>query len=83
MIKAVCNYGGINMKLMERGQITIPKKFRDRYGLKPNTELDLVPVEQGLLIVKRSARKSTFEEVYGILNKKGNSDEYLEEIRGR
>ncbi len=71
------------MKLMERGQITIPKKFRDQYGLKTDTEIDLLPVNEGLLIIKRKARKNPFEEVYGILNKKVSSDKYIEEIRGR
>ncbi len=71
------------MKIMERGQITIPKKFRDMYGLKPDTELDFVPVKEGLLLVKQHSGKNQFREVYGILNRKGESDDYIEEIRGR
>jgi looped-hinge helix DNA binding domain, AbrB family len=71
------------MKIMERGQITIPKKIRDRYGLKPDTELDILPVEEGILIVKRSAQKSPIRDVYGILRKNRNSDGFIEEIRGR
>jgi AbrB family looped-hinge helix DNA binding protein len=71
------------MKIMERGQITIPKKLRDIYGLKTNMEIDIVPVDEGLLIVKRGGGNSQFKEVYGILNKKGNSDDYIEKIRGR
>ena len=71
------------MKLMDRGQVTIPKKLRDRYGLKPHTEIDIIPVEEGLLIVKRDGRASPFREVFGILNKKNSSDDYIEKIRGR
>jgi len=71
------------MKLMERGQITIPKKLRDRYGLKPNAEVELLPVEEGILIVKRKAASSPFRQVFGILQKNTNSDTLLEEIRGR
>jgi AbrB family looped-hinge helix DNA binding protein len=71
------------MKIMERGQITIPKKFRDIYGLKANMEIDIVPVDEGLLIVKKGGGKRQFTEAYGILNKKGSSDDYIEKIRGR
>lgn len=71
------------MKIMERGQITIPKKIRDKYGLKPDTEVDVLPVEGGVLIVKRSTRKSPFKEVYGILNNRRDSDGLVEEMRGR
>lgn len=71
------------MKLMERGQITIPKKLRDQYGLKPNAEVDLMPVDEGILIVKRSAKSSPFRQVFGILQKPADSDTLLEEIRGR
>ncbi len=68
---------------MERGQVTIPKKIRDRYGLKPDTEIDMVPVKEGILIVKKSPRKSPLRDVYGILGVNRNSDAIIEDIRGR
>ena len=71
------------MKLMERGQVTIPKKYRDRYGIRPGTELDIVPKKEGLLIVKRKPNQSPFREVYGILRKEGTTDRIIEELRGR
>lgn len=71
------------MKIMERGQITIPKKIREKYGLKPSTEVDLLPVKEGIMIVKRRSRKSPFEEVYGILKNRRDSDSLIEEMRGR
>ena len=39
------------MKILERGQLTIPKKYRDRYGIRQDTELDILPTENGLLII--------------------------------
>ena len=71
------------MKLRERGQVTIPKKFRDRYGIKPNTEIDFIPLDEGLLIVNKSVRRNPFKTVYGILNKHTSTDEYIETLRGR
>jgi len=71
------------MKIMERGQVTIPKKYREQYGISQNTEIDFVPKENGLLIKKKSAGNTPFREVYGILKKKGQTDSYIEKIRGR
>jgi AbrB family looped-hinge helix DNA binding protein len=71
------------MKIMERGQITIPKKFRKQYGINRETELDIVPIKEGILIIKAKNKKSPIKEVYGILKKKENSDSYIEQIRGR
>ena len=71
------------MKIMERGQITIPKKLREKYGLQSNTEVEFLPVKDGLLLVKKASVKSPFREVYGILNKNIRTDDYIDEIRGR
>jgi len=71
------------MKIMERGQVTIPKKYRDLYGIRPGTELEMIAKEEGLLIVKKKANQSPFSEVYGILGKDAESDIIIEELRGR
>ncbi|MCK5197361.1 MAG: AbrB/MazE/SpoVT family DNA-binding domain-containing protein [Spirochaetales bacterium] len=71
------------MKIMERGQVTIPKKYRDRYGIRPGTELEILPVEDGLLIVKKKMNQTPFSEVYGILGKESETDRIIEEMRGR
>ena len=70
------------MRISEQGQVTIPKHLRDRFGMTANVEVDITPTEQGLLIRKRPAGKHPVERVYGILNG-GNTDEYLNEVRGR
>lgn len=71
------------MKIMERGQITIPKKYRDLYGIRTDTELEMIAKEEGLLIVKKKANQSPFNEVYGILEKENDSDRIIEDMRGR
>ena len=72
------------MRISERGQITIPKALRDRFGLHPNVEVEVIPTEQGLLIQKRAAARHPVERVCGILDGAGfDVDEYIEEIRGR
>ncbi len=76
------------MRISKRGQVTIPKPLRDRYGLHPGVGVDLIPTDQGLLIRKRTAAEHPVDRMSGILGAdalgKGVSvDEYIEEIRGR
>ena len=73
----------INMKITERGQITIPKKLRDHYGLHKDVEINLVASNSGILIKKQSRTMHPVDKVFGILNKKSDTDQYIEEIRGR
>ena len=71
------------MRISERGQITIPKKLRDRFGMNHNVEVELVPTDGGLLLRKRTVAEHPVDRVYGVLGTGGNTDDYLEEIRGR
>jgi len=71
------------MKISERGQITIPKFLRDRFGLYKNVEVELIPSNGGLLIQKRSRGKHPVDSVLGILKRPSNTDRYIEEVRGR
>lgn len=71
------------MRISKRGQITIPKQVRDRFGIGPNVEVEITPTNEGLLIRKRTAWKHPVERVYAILGRGGNTDDYIAEIRGR
>ncbi len=71
------------MRISERGQITIPKRLRDRFGMNKDVEVDITPTERGLLIQKRAAAQHPVERVSGILDGVGDVDQYIEEIRGR
>ena len=71
------------MRVSKRGQITIPKPLRDRFGMKPDVEVEMTPTGQGLLIQKRTAARRPVERVYGVLRRRGSTDDYIEVIRGR
>lgn len=71
------------MKVSKKGQITISKRLRDRYGLHHGIEVEFIPTEEGLLIRKALKDRHPVECVYGILRGGGNTDEYIEDIRGR
>jgi AbrB family looped-hinge helix DNA binding protein len=70
------------MKIGERGQVTIPKYIREKYGLLPNIEVEFVPEKTGVLIVKKNYNKSPVEKVFGILKKYESTDRYLQALRG-
>ena len=75
------------MKISERGQITIPKHLRERYGMTNNVEVEITPVEKGLLIQKSTAAEHPVDRIVGILDGVVDDDfdidEYIEETRGR
>ncbi|MEE8397493.1 MAG: AbrB/MazE/SpoVT family DNA-binding domain-containing protein [Desulfobacterales bacterium] len=71
------------MKISERGQLTIPKNLRDRYGLHKDVEISLVASSNGIVIRKQSRIMHPVDKVLGILRKAIDTDQYIEELRGR
>jgi len=71
------------MKIGERGQVTIPKKMREKYGLLPQIEIEFIEEKSGILLTKMVRHKSPVDKVYGILKKDTSTDDYIESIRGR
>ena len=74
------------MKISERGQITIPKKHRQRFGLNPNTDIEFVEVDHQLVLRKKRKHALPVEAVRGILRGQTggkNSDQIIEQLRGR
>ena len=61
------------MRISERGQITIPKPLRERYGLDHNVEVEVTPTDDGLLIRKQAAGGRPVDRVYGILRDSGQA----------
>ena len=72
------------MRISDRGQITIPKSLRDRFGMDHNVEVEINSTEQGLLIHKREVAIHPVDRVAGILDGANfDIDEFIEEVRGR
>ena len=71
------------MKISKRGQVTIPKHLRDRFGMTQDVEVEITPTDNGLLIRKRAAEVHPVDRVAGILDgAESDIDEYVKEIRG-
>jgi AbrB family looped-hinge helix DNA binding protein len=71
------------MKLTSKGQLTVPKKLREKFGLGTNTEVDVIEDGNALRIVKKSGAATAADKVYGILGRRSSTDKLIESIRGR
>lgn len=71
------------VKVGERGQITIPKALRDRYGLKKGVEVE-VAADRSVLRVRRAADiREAVAALTGTVVLDVTVDEFIEETRGR
>ena len=80
----------VAVQISERGQITIPKKKCDRFGMHHNVEVEITAAAEGLLIRKRIEAEHPVERVFGVLDRESGHglqitdiDAYVEAIRGR
>ncbi len=64
-----------------RGQVTIPKKLREKLGIKPGTVLDFDYVD-GKLQARKVITTDPVERVYGCLRDLPGTDAFIEDIRG-
>ena len=65
----------------EKGQITIPKRLRDRLGLRPGTVLDFEE-SGGRLVGRRLVPADHLDELLGILALPASVDGFVRETRG-
>jgi AbrB family looped-hinge helix DNA binding protein len=76
------------MQVGERGQITIPKEIRDKFGLTAGTEVEF-HVTDGSIVLKKAPKKLDLAKWKGHCRdsfaKLGYSsvDKFIEDIRGR
>ena len=72
------------MKIGERGQVTIPKKYRNRFGFAPATDIELVEQAGRLVLMKAKKESHPIGKYVGVLKGRGlRSDDLVEAMRGR
>lgn len=60
------------MKVTSKGQVTIPKRVRDSFGLLPGTEVEFVPAGDGEVRVRKAkAGRRRGEDVVAHLREAG------------
>jgi AbrB family looped-hinge helix DNA binding protein len=76
------------MKLGERGQVTIPKEIRERFGLGPETHIEF-KIVGGSIVLRKAPKKLDLRKWKGrcgdSLAELGYSsvDNFLDDVRGR
>jgi AbrB family looped-hinge helix DNA binding protein len=76
------------MTVGERGQVTIPKDIRDRFGLTPHTAVEFRVVDD-VIVLKKAPRKLELQKWKGYCGKNfakmgyRSVDEFIGDIRGR
>ncbi len=68
-----------------KGQVTIPKPFRERLGVAPGGEVDFRLNDRGEVVVENAdgqAPKSRFEAVKGVWAGRMTTDEIMALTRG-
>ncbi len=65
----------------QKGQVTIPKRLRERLGLRPGDALDF-DEDRGRLIARKTGTADRVDAVYGIVRLGRSTDEIIEELRG-
>lgn len=76
------------MRIGERGQVTIPKEIRERFGLKPGTEVQF-RVEKDLLVLRKKPTKLKLDKWKGRCKRSfarlghKSVDDFIEDVRGR
>jgi len=66
--------------IQERGQVTIPKKIRDRLGLKPGSVLDFRE-ETGRLVAEKVESGDPIDAIYGLAGSGRRTQDVLKSLR--
>ena len=76
------------MKIGERGQVTIPKEIREKFGLGPETDVEF-RVINGSIVLKKAPKKLNLRKwkgrCKGSFAELGYSsvDKFIDDVRGR
>ena len=76
------------MKIGERGQVTIPKKIREKFGLRPETEVEF-SIVNGSILLKKMPKRSSIRKWKGRCKESfkelgySSVDKFINEVRGR
>jgi AbrB family looped-hinge helix DNA binding protein len=65
----------------EKGQITVPKRLRERLDIRAGDQLELSE-ERGQLVIRKAVSSDPVTTVYGILSAPASTDETIRAMRG-
>jgi AbrB family looped-hinge helix DNA binding protein len=68
-------------RVSEKGQVTIPKRIRERMGIGAGDVLEFHE-EDGKLVASKSLTRGRFHHLFGILHLEGSVDDAITDMRG-
>lgn len=71
----------MNARVSEKGQVTIPKRLRERLGIRAGETLDFEE-EDGRLVAAKLGVQDAVDDVYGILGEGLDTDAAMRALRG-
>lgn len=70
------------MRITVKGQVTLPREFRLKFGLLPGMEVRFV--ERGNhVVLEKATGTHPVDTVYGILHSNQRTDQLIESLRGK
>ena len=69
------------MKITEKGQVTIPKIIRKRFGLRPGMEVRFVE-KNHRVVLEKGEKGDVWDCYYGFLKMNRRTDELIRRMRG-
>jgi len=74
------------MRVTTKGQVTIPQRLREKFGITPESEVDFIEEKGRIYIVKKDGGKPPtrkFRRLRGIATVKMTTDEIMALTRGK
>lgn len=69
------------MRITEKGQVTIPKPIRERFGLTPGSEVRFVEKDHKVVLEKAQGQ-DVWDKYYGYLKLNMRTDDAMRLLRG-
>lgn len=74
-------HAAMRATVSEKGQVTIPKRLRDRLGIKAGQVLEFEE-RRGKLVMRKTTAEGAVSSLYGVLDLGVSTDQLLDESRG-
>jgi len=68
--------------ISSKGQITVPKRVRDRLGFRTGTTVEFELTDAGVLLRKGRTGVRPIDRVRGVLARGGRTDDLIDDMRG-
>lgn len=72
----------MNSSISSKGQVTVPKRVRDRLGLRAGTVVEFEFTEAGVVMRKGHKGERPVDQVRGVLRREGRTDDLVDAMRG-